>query len=1013
METLPMRRVIVLVLLIGASFLCSSAQQPTRPDEIESFALELVVSPAPRRDELLTARAGLINVELRKELVRHGNMNFANGRYAKAFDIYQLVEKVSAQIDDKEGVATASLNIGSVYYFQGQYEQAIDHYRKAENLFRILGNRLDAARCRFGLGLTYQAQQKPTDALQAFQQALKEFETVNDQIEINTTLASIGSLQYELGNYDASTKAFLRVSEVNYKGENLVRVADAFYMQHEHAQALVYYQRALEMFKSEANEAGLISATAGIANCYYYQRNYDEALVYHFRGLALEEQLDDESGIATRLQNIGNVYRAQGDYASALENYSKSLAMAAEAQTKATVANTLGNIGLVRALQGDNAQAIDYFDRSLKEFETTGDQVGMARMLSLIGNARFLQGMYDLALQAYERSRALHESRADSLNQGHVLVGIGTVYLNQKEYGPALQSYQQALNLYDKLGRNTDIAETVTRTATVYRLQGEYARSFEAADKAVRLAKGSDAPAVLSYALTEAGKAQRNLKRQAEALNAFDEAIKIQQLLRSEVGPEELQTERSGVAPYLGAMEVLIDQGNVNKAFERAEDAKSQLLFEVINRGGFTIKREMTTQERTEERRLTGELVSLKLQASRVQRAEKVRARLNTARTALQTFRRRLYARHARLRTNRGELAPFTFETARPFVDNNTALLEYAIADDKVVLFVVTASGNRSALVNVYPLNSVRAQLATLSARFQESLAARNDASFQIARELYDVLIKPAEDQIAGKSSLIIVPDGVLWEVPFEALQAAQQHHLVDKAAVSYAISVGALKETRKRKAIRIGPTTVLAFGNATLTGCCAVERVRMLYKGMGVENISGESPGLKSLQILYGKSRSRFYTGTEATKARAIAEASSHNVLHFGTPAILDQYSPMQSLVLLDDELLRLWEVTELNSKAQVVSFFNSSIAQRYAQSGNGFIALSWAWLVAGTPVVVLSRWQADPASVTDIASEFHRGLLQKQLPADALRQSALKVKRSSGRENPYYWSGFMIMGQ
>ena len=43
------------------------------------------------------------------------------------------------------------------------------------------------------------------------------------------------------------------------------------------------------------------------------------------------------------------------------------------------------------------------------------------------------------------------------------------------------------------------------------------------------------------------------------------------------------------------------------------------------------------------------------------------------------------------------------------------------------------------------------------------------------ARELYDLLLKPAESQMAQKSRLIIVPDGPLWDVPFEALQPADE----------------------------------------------------------------------------------------------------------------------------------------------------------------------------------------------------------------------------------------------
>ena len=485
--------------------------------------------------------------------------------------------------------------------------------------------------------------------------------------------------------------------------------------------------------------------------------------------------------------------------------------------------------------------------------------------------------------------------------------------------------------------------------------------------------------------------------------------------------------------PYLGAMETFVDQGNIGKAFERAEGAKSQFLFELIHQGNFTITEDLTPQEQTEERRLIGEVISLKLQVSRIQdssnpqaaRLENIRNRASAARTALQAFRRGLQLKHPQLKANRGELPPFTLESVRPLLTNNTALLEYAITDDKILLFVITTNPNfgmrERPVIRMYSLSLGRADLVRLSKRFQELIATRDEAAPQAARELYDVLLKPAEEQLAGKAKLIIVPDGVLWEIPFEALQKADQY-LIDKAAISYAISLTALKEMRQR-AVRykpVGPTTLLAFGSPTLPECCAMQRVQTLYKGMELKEISSESPEIGKLQAANKDSRNRFYIGAEARKSRVTSEAKNHNVLYFGTPAILDQYVPMQSQMIFspesdstDDGVMKLWEVTKLNSKAQVVVLSNSTIAQRHAQSGNALIALSWAWFVAGTPAVVLSRWPAEPSDAADFITEFHRGLRQtKNSHTQTLRESVLKLKRSPGRENPYHWSGFMVLG-
>src|SRR5919205_288628 len=142
--------------------------------DAEKFAVELTSSPAAKRDELLAAHPERITIALRRELIQHGNLRFATAEYARALEIYQLVEKIAEQIGDKEGLASTWLNMGSVYYFQGEYNRAIDHYQKAEAVFVALGNRVEVGRCRFGIAITLQSQKKPTEALKIFQEALKE-----------------------------------------------------------------------------------------------------------------------------------------------------------------------------------------------------------------------------------------------------------------------------------------------------------------------------------------------------------------------------------------------------------------------------------------------------------------------------------------------------------------------------------------------------------------------------------------------------------------------------------------------------------------------------------------------------------------------------------------------------------------------------------------------------------------------------------------------------------------------
>lgn len=920
------------------------------------FALELTLVPAEKRADLLAKYPERLTVQLRRELIQFGNLRFTGTEYAKALEIYQIVENVSQQIGDKEGIATARLNLGSVYYFQGNYDRALESYRNAETLFLSLDNRFEAARCHFGIALTYQAQRKRTEALKTFEEALKEFQTIGDRTETLNTLASIGGLQYELGNYEAAGKTFMAVAEFGENGEIFSRVAEAFYMQHDYAQALRYYDRALEIFTAKNSLAGIISALSGAGNCYYYQRNYDGALEFYNRSLVLEQKVNDQVGIATRLQNIGNVNRSRGDYASALDAYFKSLAIAEQLPGKPTAATTLAGIGLIRAMQRDNAQAVDYFNQSLSAFQISGDEVGMSRMLSYIGNARYIQGQYDLALEAYAKSLALHLKRSDNLNRAHVMLGIGSVYVAQHNYTSALQNFQEAAAIYASLGRKADLADALARLAGAYREQGDNARALEVAQNAARTAKDAEVFSIAAYALTEIGRAQRALDRKNEALNSFVEAIEVQRSIRPETGPDGLESDRSGVFPYLGAMETLIDLDRPMEALVRADEAKSQFLREVIQLGNFTITKGMTVEQRQQELKLLGEVISLKLQWYGNQDSKPntaLKNRLNTSRVAYEAFRKKLYTVQPQLAVNRGEFVALNVNELRALLSNNSALIEYAVTEDYVLMFVVTASG-REPQVKVYRLNTSRAEIAQKSVAFRQSIDGP-----VAARELYDTLLRPAEIQIADKTKLIVVPDGALWDVPFEALSTGEEKYVVDRASVSYVPSLSVLREMRRRASPRVTSTTVLAFSNPKLA-TETIDRMQTTYNGLHLPDPSNETSEVETLKTIYGATRVRSFADTNSTEEQLRQNITAAGAVHFVTPAIMDHSVPMYSFIVLtpdesrrDDGLLRLSEVTNLTSRASVVVLPYSLSGNGGSQAGNALIATSWAWFVAGTPAV------------------------------------------------------------
>jgi CHAT domain-containing protein len=58
------------------------------------------------------------------------------------------------------------------------------------------------------------------------------------------------------------------------------------------------------------------------------------------------------------------------------------------------------------------------------------------------------------------------------------------------------------------------------------------------------------------------------------------------------------------------------------------------------------------------------------------------------------------------------------------------------------------------------------------------------------------------------------------------------------------------------------------------------------------------------------------------------------------------------------------------------------------------------------------VSQWKVESASTTELMLAFHRNLKKGQSKATALRSAALKLLGDSRYRHPFYWAGFVVIG-
>jgi len=107
------------------------------------------------------------------------------------------------------------------------------------------------------------------------------------------------------------------------------------------------------------------------------------------------------------------------------------------------------------------------------------------------------------------------------------------------------------------------------------------------------------------------------------------------------------------------------------------------------------------------------------------------------------------------------------------------------------------------------------------------------------------------------------------------------------------------------------------------------------------------------------------------------------------------------------------------MNLKADLVVLSACETARGRISAGEGVIGLTWALFVAGAPTSVVSQWKVETASTAALMLAFHRALRSEAhgngtlfSTARALQSAELRTFRDPRYAHPFYWAGFVVMG-
>ncbi|MSO29800.1 MAG: CHAT domain-containing protein [Acidobacteria bacterium] len=781
---------------------------------------------------------------------------------------------------------------------------------------------------------------------------------------------------------------------------------------------------ALSIANSIAEADVLIVASNNLGIVQRLQGKYDDAIANYQRTLAVAEKAGRRDSVARTLNNLGVVAQAQGDARSALDYLTRSLALKEELGQTQDLVTTAVNIGDLHQYQRNFSLALDYFERGRELAVKAGVRRGEGSALTAIGGIHAVEGRYDAAKNSLLQALSIAEALDDPLAAASAWHLLGSVARYERRWAESEEAYQRGLAIREAIGDKPGVSLTLTGLADLFLAEGQPDRAVGFAERAVEVGRAIGQIQSRWSALRALGSAQAALGRTDAAVGALRESIDVVEQGRRQVagGAEDLQRFfEDKTAPYYELAALYASNGRPAEAFATVERARARALLDVIETGK-PIVGALTDAERVREDQLDRGLVSLNVQraaaAARTPvQPEQVRQlddALARARRARDEWQYQIYAAHPELRFGRGETPAVSLDETAAALAPGTAIAMFMSSADRLRLLLLTrAAGQQGPSVRIFTIPLSREDLARRAQSFNEQISRRDLGFAPAARALYDTLLGSADASLRTVSRLAIVPDGSLWDVPFQALITPRGRFVIEERAVSYSPSVSTLLRLQDRRGTRTsGVTRLVAIGDP-----------------------SGASPGaparlpeaareVRSIAAMYG-SGSRLFVGGDATEERLREAAPTATVLHIATHGELVQSSPMYSFVTLTgtgetdltrDGRVEAWEIANMRLQANLVVLSACETARGGLRSGEGVMGLSWSLFAAGASTAAVSLWKVDSASTTNLMLAFHRSLLgrgrEPVAPAEAMQAAARTLLASSRYRHPFYWAGFVVVG-
>jgi CHAT domain-containing protein/Tfp pilus assembly protein PilF len=821
--------------------------------------------------------------------------------------------------------------------------------------------------------------------------------------------------------------------------DGLLSLASVTYRRGNLLKAEQYAQEALALSQAEAPRSmETILVLQSLGSVLIDQGELAAAERYYQQALDnLQRYFPNSARLEYVLAGLGVLSHRRGELAKAQVYYRRALAVAERTgRDSPTVADALGNLAECLTDQGDAAAAETYALRALAIWQgVMPGSLPLASSLRNLGQIARVRGDLTKANEYYQQALAIAERVAPlSWETQRFLIGLGYVARDRGDFDLADTYFRKALDIMEKSEPDSLIhAETLADLADVLYRQKK-----------------------LDVATTTYQQALAGLENKVDRWSALDEEQSHYRAYRSSY--------------YKEYVDLLVQQGKAELAFETVEGYRARTLFEMLSESQIDIRQGVDPSLLARERELRQVLTAKSQYRIRLLGEKHSDEEVNNLNQEITNLRDHYEQSEAEIRTSSPIFAaltqpqPLTTKQIQQLLDPETVLLEYSLGEQRSFVWLVTDSS-----LTVYELPK-RSEIESLARRLYRAWIARThrvstnldaeqanwakaDASSRgLAANLSRLVLDPIADLVEGKR-LLIVTDGALQYVPFSALPTRKnpneplivEHEIVNLPSASVLAEIRRASADRPRAsrevAVLADPvfdpddervesavsklTPRPSFIRSSQTVSRSASDVGLIGKrGFGLDRLTYSRDEAQAILAVAPHAKSFEALDFQANRATALSpELAQYRIVHFATHGFLDSKRPELSGLVLSlvnrqgkptDGFLGLEDVYNMKLPVDMVVLSGCQTGLGEEISGEGLIGLTRGFMYAGASRVVASLWSVDDFTTSQLMAKFYRAMERDNMPpAAALRKAQIEMWKHRGWQAPYYWAAFQLQGE